>query len=379
VVTANAISRRQETHATNTSWAVFAEATLDVTDKLSITAGYRWTKDKREFKRFQFTSDGGFDVGNACPGQVFDENGLATLPACTQELEYNESTPRVIVNYNFNDDVMVYGSFPRGYSSGGMNGDIRMRPFEPEISDNFEAGIKSRWFDRRLQVNLTAFQTDYENQQITVGRLVRGQPTADLINAQEATIEGIELDLQLSPWPGGYITASMGLIQGDYDEFSTVDTNFDPITLEETEFINDFSETEFIGGAPYTYSVSIAQEFITDSLGAITVGSGWSYRGRTYNSLERYRASRQGKYGILDARIRWDLPNGNTTIALWGTNLGGREYYRAALDLPNGVDADGNATDPTGKEIGANLGTLTIFPMEPRRFGLTITHSFANG
>jgi iron complex outermembrane receptor protein len=379
VVTANAISRRQETHATNTSWAVFAEATFDVTDKLAVTAGWRWTKDKREFKRYQFTSDGSFDTGNACPGQVFDANGLATMPACTQDLEYNEATPRIIVNYDINDDIMVYGSFSRGYSSGGMNGDIRMRPFLPEISDNFEAGMKSRWFDRRLQVNITAFQTDYENQQITVGRLVRGQPTADLINAQEATIEGIEMEIQATPWAGAYITASIGLLDGEYDEFSTVDTAFDPLTLIETEFVNDFSDTEFLGNAPYTYSVSFAQEFNTNNLGSITAGTGWSYRGRTYNTLERYRASRQGKYGILDARIRWDLPNGNTSVSIWGTNLGGREYYRAALDLPNGLDGDGNATDPRGKPVGANLGTTTIFPAEPRRYGITLTHSFDRG
>ncbi len=374
---AGGISRRQETHATNKSWAVFAEGTYDVTEQLSVTLGWRWTKDTREFKRFQFTSDFGFDPGNTCPGNPIDPvTGSVLNSSCTQSVQYNEATPRIIVNYDVNDDLMVYASFSRGYSSGGMNGDIRMRPFRPEISDNWEAGFKGKFFDGRMQLNMTAFRTDYENQQITVSRLINGQPTADLINAQDAEIEGIEMDLQWSPIQDLYITASAGVIQGEYNEFSTVDEEFDPVTLESVVFINDFSDTEFIGGAPYTYSINVAKVFNMDNGGAVTASSGWSFRGRTYNTLRRFRSSRQGKYGILDARIVWDLANGKTSVALWGTNLGDRQYYRAALDLPNGVDADGNDVGPDGDPVGADLGTTTIYPAEPRRYGLTVTHRF---
>ena len=76
-----------------------------------------------------------------------------------------------------------------------MNGDPRMRPYAPEISDHWELGMKSQWFERRLQLNATIFQNDYENQQITIGRVVDGQPIADQINAQAATLEGYELEL----------------------------------------------------------------------------------------------------------------------------------------------------------------------------------------
>lgn len=375
--TAGAISRRQETHATNKSWAVFFEGTFDVTEKLSVTAGWRWTKDTREFKRFQFTSDGGFDGANTCPGNPIDpDTGLVLNSSCTQKLTYSEPTPRVIVNYDINEDIMIYGSFSRGYSSGGMNGDIRMRRFATELSDNFEAGMKSRWLDNRLQFNITAFRTDYDNQQITVSRLINGQPTADLINAQAATIEGLEIDLRANLFGSLYVTASLGLIQGEYDEFTTVDEEFDPVTLVSTEVISDFGDTEFVGGAPVTYSVNLAYQLNTDSYGSITPSVGWSFRGRTYNTLRRFRSSRQGKYGILDARVQWVFPNERTEISLWGTNLGNRQYYRGALDLPNIVDADGNATGPDGQPVGSDIGTTTLYPSEPRRFGITLTHTF---
>ena len=66
-----------------------------------------------------------------------------------------------------------------------------MRFYEPEISGNWEAGIKSLLMDGRLLVNLTGFHNSYKNQQITVGRTVDGQPTADLLNAQKATLYGV--------------------------------------------------------------------------------------------------------------------------------------------------------------------------------------------
>lgn len=371
------ISRRQETHATNKSMAIFFEGTFDVTEDLSVTAGWRWTKDTRIFKRMQTASDGSFDTGNTCPGNPIDpDTGFVTESGCTQRVTYSEPTPRVIVNYDVNEDIMIYGSFSRGYSSGGMNGDIRMRPFATELSDNFEVGMKSRWFDNRVQFNLTGFRNNYENQQITVSRLINGQPTADLINAQQATIEGIEMDFRANLFGSLYVTATLGLIQGEYDEFTTVDEEFDPVTLISTQSISDFGDTEFIGGAPYTYSVNLAYQLNTESLGSVTPSVGWSYRGRTYNTLRRFRSSRQGKYGILDARVQWVFPNDRTEISIWGTNLNNRQYYRAALDLPNLVDADGNTTDPAGQPIGSDLGTTTLFPSEPRRFGITLTHSF---
>ena len=121
---------------------------------------------------------------------------------CYVEEKFSETTPRAILSYNINDNVMIYGGWSRGYSSGGFNQDVRMRPFDPEISSNWEGGLKSLLMDGRLMLNLTAFHNTYENQQLTVGRTVDGQPTADLINAQEATLYGFEGELraELAGW-----------------------------------------------------------------------------------------------------------------------------------------------------------------------------------
>ena len=355
------ISRRQQTDATNKSWAVFGEATLDITEAWSVTAGIRWTKDTRQFKRSQWTSDFGFDLFYGCPGNL-GPDGIALRSYCKQEVDFSQSTPRVIVNYNFTDDIMTYLSFSRGYSSGGMNGDVRMRPYAPEISDNWEVGMKSQWFERRLQLNVTVFQNDYENQQITIGRVVDGQPTADQINAQAATIEGVEMELLATPAEGWFVTGTYGYLTGDYDEFTVIDNTFDPITFEETRVVRDLSDISFIGFTPNrSWNVSVAKEFYLDNAGSMTAQVGYNYRGPYYAAaaLTRLRRHRTEPLGLVDARLRWDMGNGRTSVSLWGTNLSDEVYYRGAQDL-------------------VDLGILLYYYAQPRRFGLTLEHRFGS-
>ena len=375
IVNQAAIGRNQHTHATQISYAGFAEATYEISDEWAVTAGYRYTKDIRKFRRYQWGTDGSFDAGNFCPGMPLDANGAATMEYCDNEVRYGRATPRLIVNYDVNDDIMVFASFARGYSAGGMNGDIRMRPFEPEISDNWEIGMKSRFADDRVQLNVNAFFNEYENQQITVSRIQNGQPTADLINAQQATLKGIEMEMQATPMANLYLTASMGYISGEYDEFTTTDTRLVGVApnIVSEEFINDFGYLDFPSGS--NWSLHAAYEVPMDNGGMITIGGGWSHRGDSYSTLQQYETSLQEAYGLLDARIVWDLSNNKTSVAIWGTNLNGKKFFTGALDLPSGNLINGATTDKYGRAIPADLGVTIIYPAEPRRFGITLTHN----
>ena len=355
-------SRAQVLDAENDSYAVFTEGTYRVTERLDVTAGIRYTRDSRKFTRIQTLLDGSFDPFNTCPGNPIDPaTGFVTSDRCKVDKDFSKSTPRLIVNYDVNDDVMVYGSYSRGYSSGGFNGDIQMQPYEPETSDNLEVGIKSTWFDSRLRVNATAFYNDYDNQQLTVARNFNNQPTAAIINAQEATLGGAELEIVAVPWENWAFTASFGYLDGEYDRFTVEDQDTDPVTGITTITLRDLSDSEIVRGAPYTYSLHGAYTRGFDSIGTVATGVGWSFRGRQYNTLETQRSSRQGKYGVLDARMTWELPNGQTSVSLWGTNLLDREYYFGAVDLSGG---------------GLPSGTVSKYYATPRRYGLELRHDF---
>ncbi|MEZ5557645.1 MAG: TonB-dependent receptor [Pseudomonadales bacterium] len=289
-------SRNQVVDATNSSWAAFGEVTYHFNDAWSVTAGARYSEDERKFTRSQTLAIGILDPTLVCPDGSAPANGTT----CKTDKSFDELTPRVIVSWQVNDDVMLYSGWSKGYSSGGFNQDVRMRPYEPEISKNWEVGMKSTWLDRSILVNLTAFHNTYENQQLTVGRLVDGQATADLINAQEAKLWGVEGEFSVLVAGGWFAQGSFGWIDGEYDKFTVQDNVIGgPPDFIESTITRDLSDSEMIRGAPYTYSVSIGNTQTLDRGGVITGQVGWAYRGRTYNTLETVRTSRQGKYGLL--------------------------------------------------------------------------------
>ena len=353
-------SRHQIFDATNSSEALFGEVTWRFMDRFALTAGVRHTWDKREFTRTERLLIGVPDPTLACPPGTPPPVGGTT---CYVEESFSETTPRAILSYNISENVMVYGGWSRGYSSGGFNQDVRMRPFDPEISSNWEGGIKSLLRDGRLMLNLTAFHNTYENQQLTVGRTVDGQPTADLINAQQATLYGFEGEIRAELPAGFYMLGSIGVLDGEYDEFTVQDNLTDPTTGLEVIVTRDLKDTEVVRLAPVTYSVALGNHRAFDGGGTLNAQLGWAFRGRTYNTLETQRSSRQGKYGLLDGRVVWTLPNGQTSIALWGSNLLDREYYGSAIDLTGG---------------NSPAGTNTKYWGEPRRFGIEFRHSLGD-
>lgn len=356
-------SRHQVVDASNTSQAVFGEVTWEFMEDWSLTAGARLTQDGREFERTELTyparTAGAFTAADRCPDGTPPVDGTT----CFEEQDFSEVTPRVILSWQATEDLMAYAGWTRGYSSGGFNQDVRMRPFEPELSGNWEGGFKSLWLDNRFLFNLTLFHNTYENQQITVGRLVDGNPTADLINAQQATLQGVEGTFRAELPANWHLQGNFGVMSGGYDEFTVEDNQvvIDPdtgLTVEQT-ITRDLKDTEVVRGPDHTYSVALGKTLIFGDGATLTGQVGWSFRGRSYNTLETFPSSRQGKYGLMDATLAWFSADGKYSIALWGSNLLDRVYYNAAIDLTNGP---------------SRSGTNTKYWGEPRRFGLEFTY-----
>lgn len=363
-------SRFQAYDVTNTNTAVFAEATYSFNEQWDLTLGTRYTEDEREFTRIQTLFGGAFDPTYFCPGMPTLEAAPGVfLPAsdrCFQEVDYDEVTSRAIVSYRMNEDIMFYASFSQGYSSGGFNQDTRMRPYLPEESDNWELGIKSDFFDSRLRVNASAFLNSYENQQLTVSRLVDGQPTADLINAQEATIQGLELEVLSELTDTLSVRLAAGYIEGEYDKFTVEDNVIDPATLVETIVVRDLSDIEFgNNGDELSADISLLHQVSFD-FGVLTSSIGFSYKDDQYYELENTPSSKAANYWLLDARITWALPNGQTTISLWGTNLTDKKYVDNMINQSGNVEIGGS--DPS-------LGMTADYWGNPRRYGLELRHS----
>ena len=359
--------------------AVFFEGTYGLSDNLDLTIGARYTEDEREYTRSSELYEdasaigmpGTFNLFYACPTMVTNAFGFATSDRCTRTVEYSETTPRAILSYQQTDDVLFYASYSKGYSSGGFNGDVAMRRFLPETSDNYEFGMKGEFLDNRLRVNATLFSTTYENQQVTVGRIVNGTPIADLVNAQEATLEGMEFEILAQLSDSLVLTAMLATFEGEYDEFiiedNTTVTNADG-SLSTLVVERDITDTGFGGNDDrLTWDVSLIHTYDLGDGSDIQSTIGISYHDEENYTLEDVPSSVADDYELVDARITWNLADGQTSISLWGTNLTDEEYVNNMLSQSGDIEIGGT---------NFSLGMTADDWGEPRRYGLEFRRNF---
>ena len=363
-------SRTQYNDVTNSNDAFFAEGTFVLSDKTDITLGVRKTEDDRKFTRGQYLyGSGAFDPTNNCPGNIDPTTMIAKSETCFQEVDYSETTSRVILSHANTENVMTYYSYSKGYSSGGFNQAIDMKAFLPEISDNFEIGFKSTLRDGTVRLNGTYFYNIYENQQITVGRVIDGQPTADIINAKEAQIEGIEFDLLAQLSDNWALTMTFGFMDGKYNSFTVDDYAYDPATFVTTITQRDLSDTPFgysgDGGKSHTFDMALIHTQALSSGTNVVSQIGLTKRDNSWGTLRHTPGSEMPGYNLVDGRIAFNLADGVTTITLWGTNLTDKEY-RSGMLWQGG--------DP---EIGdPSLGMTADYWGQPRRFGIEWRRDF---
>ena len=319
----------------NTSYAVFGEATYDVTDRLSVTAGLRWTEDEKEI-------DGTGALGG----------GLPLLLDPVAEETFNKVTPRVIVDYEFNDSVLGYASFSQGFKSGGFNpryGAPIAGPtsFEPETVDSYEAGFKADFWDNRARVNGAAFFANYDDVQVVV--FDNGIPRT--INAAEGEIKGFELEATLQPDDHWLVQASLGVTDAEYTELdAAIIGSFDlpivnPLNTD-LEFVNT---PDVVGALGIQYSQDVGD------WGDLTYRVDMSHRAGWANDAVNTPELFQNSVTLLGGRLTLAPDSDNWSFALYGTNLTDVEYITSGVaDEPGFGLVEQNAARP--REWGASLG-----------------------
>ncbi|QQN75126.1 TonB-dependent receptor [Croceicoccus sp. YJ47] len=233
-----------------TSKALFAEGTFEVTDRLSLTVGGRYTWEDKTWRGRQQTFipafGGGFDpaitIDEALDASVYDyPAGVVTVDASAREPTYRAS-----LSYEANPDLFFYGTYSHGFKGGGFNDQIggfaafgddldafrtAARATEPEKADSFEAGVKSEFLNNRLRFNLTGFYVKYDDlqKQLNVPIVVNGQPNqvTVFVNAASAEVKGLEMEASASPFDGLTLRAVAGYQDGEYKEYDAPNAGYD--------------------------------------------------------------------------------------------------------------------------------------------------------
>ena len=173
------------------SWGVYGDVTWRATDRLSVTAGARYSKDKKRMRLTVTPSTGILGALDTAVVKPITGTGMASE-------SWSEFTPRVSVKYDVTDNAMVYATYSKGYKSGGFNSSFDengvILPVDPETNSAYEVGFKSDLMGNRLRLNGALFYSDYNDFQIEV----QNGAAFTIRNVASAEIKGGEIEATLS-------------------------------------------------------------------------------------------------------------------------------------------------------------------------------------
>lgn len=316
----------------NDSYAAFAQFGFDITDRLSLTLGGRYTDETKRFTPDQILAE---DLTGSFPPDV------RLLPFEQVTNDISEFTPSVTVDYALTDDIFTYFNYSRGFKSGGFTQRVfpplpETPEFDPEFVDAFEVGIKTELFDNRLRLNLAGFYSDYDDLQVIVNEGV-----APVVrNAGAATLAGFEAEFDTVLFDDLIaLNGSVGYLDAEYDEVSPLAA---PIT-EDFELPNAPRWTATVGA-----TVNVWQ---ADAGHRAFIRADYSYRGEHFKDAVNTLDLRQEGFSLLGLSGTFQSPDARWAITAGGTNITGERFLRsgyADIDLPgSGLGSvNGNFSPP---------------------------------
>jgi iron complex outermembrane receptor protein len=279
--------------AATKAYAIFGQATYSLTPTLSITPGLRYSKEERSI-----------DERLLRPNPVVSATNIDSA-------SFHAVTPKLVLQYEPTNGLMAYASVSKGFKSGGYAVTGLQAAVQPEKLWAYEIGIKSKLFDNHVQANVSAFHYDYTNLQVS--KIVNNR--AVLENAADATVDGVELELQLLPIENLVISASFAYNDAKFKNFVTVDPAFPELLGQ------DLSGRRLPDSSKYMFSIAPAYTIPIGDAGKIVVSGEYNWRSTRYFTPFNLKNAYQPAFGMLNARIRYSPSGGSWYAELWGKNL----------------------------------------------------------
>jgi iron complex outermembrane receptor protein len=358
----------------------FTQLTWHATERLSLTGGVRRVTERKGWEHRRHALVGAVD--DPMVGLVQENAGPNGNPGDFDDIPINFDvaerfsawTGLANVAYQFYDDLMVYGQWSSGYKSGGFNGRTNpsdlttLEAFDPEHVDSFELGMKATWPDQGMRLNAALFQAHHRDLQQTLFKSADDGSFASVVrNASKAVVRGAEVELIAQLISGFDLTLGLGITDPRYTDNDRESRYIGPGPNnvfgdgDDAPRILDRDGEDFYNTPTYTLSV-IGTYSIPSDWGLVTTSLGWYGQSAVnFAAAEDIQGSthgRQGKYGLVDARIGLQLPDGRTEIALFGKNIFDREYVDGALDFTDG------------------FAVTSLYFGAPRTIGIELSRSF---
>ena len=359
-------------------YAVYGQGSYDLSDKLKLTAGLRYTWD-RQIGEIHNEQVGLAARTITCRNLTAPEFGR-TFPqdqrftACRQIISKSTSAPTWLVNLEYRpvDDLMTYAKYSRGYRQGGLalGGPDPLQAFDAETVDVYEVGLKTNWRGAVPgHLYLSGYYNAFHDQQLLLGVLCDPSrapfqscsPTISIVNAGQSRMYGLEAELGLRPFRGFNLNVS-------YAYLNTKLQKFTPPTLPATSPYN-VVRPPVVGDVipnsqPHKLTVAANYELpLPDAIGRISVGGTFTYTARYRVVADVIAGSRNGfipAARVLNLNVNWEGIGGlPADLSFFMSNVTNEKVYTTLTD---------------NQDRGFVSGVLA----EPRMWGLRLKYRFGD-
>lgn len=276
------------------SYAAYGQASYSLTPALKLTGGFRYSWDR---------TSGEGKIGRS----VF-------VPPDTSRV--NKPSYKIALDYQVTPDVMAYALYSHGFKSGAYNIlTYSSPPTAPEQLDDYEIGIKSELFDRRVRLNVAAFHYDIKNPQV---QLIRNGSTF-LSNAGAAKVDGAEADITIRAGEGIALRGSISYLDARYTDYQNAPAGRPNYIRGGSDQLPDIDASgNRLPFAPdWTFNLGADYSFSTGA-GEVTLTADWFHNGGY--TFEPDEFLRQKAYDLVNAQIKLQMSD-TLAMRVWGRNL----------------------------------------------------------
>ena len=323
------------------NYATFGQIDYRPIDLIGITVGGRYTHEKKMFEGFQSDANGltykilnylGVPacasltpISDACrvvagfpnPGQP-----LRYYIAGVQHKNFSNFSPKLGIQLHPDQNIMVYGSWSKGYKTGGWTTRLsNPLPYAPDFgvekATTYEIGVKSELLDHKLQLNAAAFTTAYHGIQLNFQQGV--SPVVQ--NAGNARIKGFELEGVAAPIRGFTLTGSLGYLDAYY-------TNVDAGAVVPASVLQAgvFKGKQLPKTPHWKANISPRYQFTLPNDGKVVALIDYTHTTKLKNDTEGTFLLDRPTTDTLDASVSYEAPGGHWSLTAGGTNITNQRY-----------------------------------------------------
>lgn len=367
------------------SYAGFGQATLSVADSFRITGGIRYTYERKRQAGLtsSFTFPNNSPAAPCNPGFAFDPTTPSVPLFCridiplTGQLTYKSWTWKAGFEFDVAPASMLYGNVSTGFKSGGFFAAPLPNTFKPEKLTAFEVGIKNRFLDNRLQLNLETFYWKYrDHQEAHLGpTTVPGFFTFVTENAGKAKSYGADLDLLFRPNSADTFNLKVQYNKSKYDSFLYQNpTAFGPpvtgcnvgAPTNGSQAV-DCSGFQLVRSPTWTGTAGYSHRFELAAGDSLTASLNGQFASSSYLSIDFLPTTKQDSYATVDADLAYTTSDGRLTLTGYVRNITKQGVLTQAFRYPF-LSPQNTAVD--------NLGLVLASIRPPRTYGARLRYNF---